>query len=77
MKGGPLSTRSKGPSVNEILARRKESMQQKATGQRKRGGPERTVSRARDGLLSMKKLGEADIPEIRQGHQPGQKKQSD
>ena len=61
-----MSKRSQGTTVNDILARRKESMQQSA-GVRRRGGPERSMSRAKDGVLTVKKFNESDIPEIRHG----------
>ena len=68
-----MSKRSQGTTVNDILARRKESMQQSA-GVRRRGGPERSMSRAKDGVLTVKKFNESDIPEIRHGQQARQKK---
>ena len=68
-----MSKRSQGTTVNDILARRKESMQQSA-GVRRRGGPERSISRAKDGILTVKKFNESDIPEIRHGQQARQKK---
>ena len=68
-----MSKRSQGTTVNDILARRKESMQQSA-GVRRRGGPERSMSRAKDGILTVKKFNESDIPEIRHGQQARQKK---
>ena len=63
----PLSTKSKGLSVNSILARRKESFQQKALGPKKRVGPERSelsVNRARNGIMTAHKFNEVDIPDI-------------
>ena len=71
-----MSNRSRGPSVNDILAQSAMSITKNRLASRSRlGAPQRSVSRGFTGAIAAKKFDEQDLPEMgahRRAQQPSQ-----